>query len=249
MQITINIDPNFPRWLKRVAMYAGVPALLVVAGSVYADVSVPNHFNGTDLLSANKMNENFKAVADAVNQASPPGSIIAYGGATPPTGWLTCDGSSLDGNQAQYAALFAAIGTNFGGNANAKQFNLPDFRGRFLRGWDHGQGRDPDAVSRSTSAAGGNANDAVGSLEADAFKSHDHTSGTESVPSGTSGLLYMNNVQGGMSLRMEAGGACVRTTTNQPSGGGAATHTHSIGQSGGSETRPANVYVNYIIKL
>jgi len=67
MQITINIDPNLPRWLKRVAMYAGVPAFLVVAGAVYADVSVPNQFKGTDQLSATKMNDNFKALADAMN--------------------------------------------------------------------------------------------------------------------------------------------------------------------------------------
>ena len=45
--------------------------------------------------------------------------------------------------RATYPALFAAIGTtyNTGGEAGT-DFRLPDLRGEFVRGWDHGRGVD-----------------------------------------------------------------------------------------------------------
>jgi hypothetical protein len=76
-----------------------------------------------------------------------------------PTGWLECDGSSLD--RTTYAALFAAIGTTYGA-ADGSTFKIPDFRGGFLRGLDGGRGLDPDS-SR-----------AVGSYQEDAFQGHEH---------------------------------------------------------------------------
>jgi hypothetical protein len=66
MQITINIDPNLPRWLKRVAMYAGVPASLVVASVAYAQLDAPT-FGAGDKLSATAMNGAFKTLTDAIN--------------------------------------------------------------------------------------------------------------------------------------------------------------------------------------
>lgn len=58
----------------------------------------------------------------------PAGAIMMWGGATgtPPTGYLTCDGSSL--STTTYAALFAAIGYTFGGSGAS--FNLPNFQNR-----------------------------------------------------------------------------------------------------------------------
>jgi hypothetical protein len=55
------------------------------------------------------------------------GAIVMYGGAagSPPSGWLTCDGSSL--LRASFAALFTVIGTTFG-YADGTHFNLPDMR-------------------------------------------------------------------------------------------------------------------------
>jgi len=61
----------------------------------------------------------------------PPSSIIPYAGTTLPQGWLRCDGSSVDAGT--YPALFAAIGTTYGGNG-APNFNLPDLRGRAIFG-------------------------------------------------------------------------------------------------------------------
>jgi phage-related tail fiber protein len=57
-----------------------------------------------------------------------------------PSGWLSCDGSSL--LRSAYPALFTAIGTIYG-TADANHFNIPDMRGMFPRGYDAGRGVDP----------------------------------------------------------------------------------------------------------
>ena len=72
---------------------------------------------------------------------------------------------------------------------------------------------------------GGATGDAVGSVQADAFKSHTHSwlFGLEQDDSGTGGSY--------------------NEFTRTPG-----SITDSIGFTGGSETRPVNAYVNYIIK-
>lgn len=54
-----------------------------------------------------------------VNRLVPVGTIAMYGGATAPTGWLLCDGTSTTG----YTALAALVGST-----------TPDLRGRFAIG-------------------------------------------------------------------------------------------------------------------
>jgi hypothetical protein len=97
----------------------------------------------------------------------PSGVMMPFAGATSPSGWLLCDGSSI--SQTVYAALYAAIATAWG-NPGGGSFNLPDLRGRFMRGRDGGIARDPDRATRTACAAGGNTGDAVGSVQAEATK-------------------------------------------------------------------------------
>lgn len=113
---------------------------------------------------------------------------------TAPAGWLAADGSSV--SRTSYAALFSRIGTLFGAGNGTTTFTLPDFRGEFIRGWDNGRGIDPGR--------------ALGSYQADEFRSHTHTS---------------SQVGGGGNL---GGGS---SFTNTPTVTGAA---------GGAETRPRN---------
>lgn len=96
-----------------------------------------------------------------------PGTVVAYPGAnadgSPSLGqsYMLCNGELLpDGS---HEDLFDAIGTAHGGEGDS--FNLPDYRGRFLRGVDNGSGRDPDAESRTSMAKGGSPGDAVGSIQ------------------------------------------------------------------------------------
>lgn len=155
---------------------------------------------------------------------SPSGAILAYGGTAAPTGYLMCDGSSY--LRTDYADLFTAIGTAFGA-ADGSHFNVPDLRGRFLRGTDGGASRDPDKASRTAMATGGNTGDNVGSVQTGQVQSHSHT-------------LNVFTTTGASSPNLVA----TDTASNGPaSGAHPATNT-----SGGNETRPINAGVNFIIK-
>lgn len=82
----------------------------------------------------------------------PVGTIIALAGSTPPAGYLECDGAPL--SRASYAALFAAIGTTYTQTTDAAdKFRVPDLRGEFIRGWDHGRGADKDRAIGSSQKA------------------------------------------------------------------------------------------------
>jgi len=70
-------------------------------------------------------------VATDVAPLIPAGSIIGWGGAAAPSGWLLCNGASISRNA--YPALFAIIGTTFG-NVDGNTFNVPDLQGRMLAG-------------------------------------------------------------------------------------------------------------------
>src|SRR6056300_1288647 len=56
----------------------------------------------------------------------PAGTIMAYGGAAAPTGYLLCDNSAV--SRTTYARLFAVISTTFGVGDGSTTFNVPDLR-------------------------------------------------------------------------------------------------------------------------
>jgi microcystin-dependent protein len=74
--------------------------------------------------------------------------IEAFGFNFAPRGWALCAGQTLPINQNQ--ALFALLGTTFGGNGQTT-FNLPDLRGRLALGFGQGAG----LSSYNLGAAGG----------------------------------------------------------------------------------------------
>lgn len=150
---------------------------------------------------------------------NPTGSIIMYGGASAPSNYLMCDGTSY--LRSTWPALFSAIGTAFG-SADGTHFNVPDMRGQFPRGVDNGAGRDPDTTTRTAMNPGGNTGDNVGSIQPDGFKSHAHSFAGEVFNVGGAGL------QAGSGL-----GFIINPNTDA---------------TGGAETRPTNAYVNFIIK-
>ncbi len=172
-----------------------------------------------------------KLAAEVKETLCPPGSVMAFMGTTAPAGWLLCNGASVN-RVGTYASLFAAIGTSCG-TASSTVFNIPDLRGRFLRGWNAsatGAGRDPDAAtagSRITMAWGGNSGDAIGSLQFDIFKAHTH-------------LSYYPTT--GYSASYNGSAESLSASRNN------ATTSRISEATGGLETRPVNVSVNYIIK-
>jgi hypothetical protein len=62
----------------------------------------------------------------------PTSTIIQNVSADVPSGFLYCNGQAV--SRTTYARLFASIGTTFGVGNGTTTFNVPDFRGSFLRG-------------------------------------------------------------------------------------------------------------------
>lgn len=171
---------------------------------------------------------------DWLRSVVPSGTVIAFAGATAPSGWLLCNGSAI--SRTTYSALFTAIGSAHGSGDGSTTFHLPDYRGRFLRGVDGLAGVDPDKASRTAMATGGNTGNAVGSVQGDENKPHAHfvhsSDNPNNVPTNST-----NTLAGGIS-----GIGSFRYSTSP------ATHSPSS-TSGGNETRPKNAAVNYIIKV
>lgn len=102
-----------------------------------------------------------------VSETSPIGMIAPFAMENAPDEWLVCDGSTLNSvANPEYADLFAAIGTTWGGTGSSS-FSLPDLRGAFLRG---------TGSHASSTMANGSAflGQNVGSFENDSFQSHLH---------------------------------------------------------------------------
>jgi len=72
----------------------------------------------------------------------PVGTVIACASDKVPDGFLECNGAAV--SRSTYSALFNVIGTTYGSGDGKTTFNLPDLRGEFIRGWDHGRGVDPN---------------------------------------------------------------------------------------------------------
>lgn len=62
--------------------------------------------------------------------AVPTGTIIMYPSATPPSGWLICNGQEV--SRSSYALLYSYIGTTYGAGNGSTTFNLPDIRDRMV---------------------------------------------------------------------------------------------------------------------
>lgn len=60
------------------------------------------------------------------------GIICPFGGSSAPYGFLMCNGQAV--SRTTYAALFAVIGTTYGGGNGSTTFNVPDLRGRTVIG-------------------------------------------------------------------------------------------------------------------
>jgi len=76
----------------------------------------------------------------------PTGIMMPYGGASPPAGFLLCDGSNV--SRTTYANLFSVINITYGPGDGSTTFTLPDKRGRGSIGSGTGPGL--SARSRGT---------------------------------------------------------------------------------------------------
>jgi microcystin-dependent protein len=182
------------------------------------------------------------------------GGIIGHTVALPvssaPAYALLCDGSAV--SRTTYAALFAAIGTAHGTGDGSTTFNLPDYRGRFLRGQNQTTGRDPDTGGRTAMNPGGNTADNVGSLQGHAFQTHNHTDSGHAHNRNPAGATeYYWPTSGPSSGALPAGGATNQQTALNTNTAAAniqnASASGTFAQASSNESRPVNAYTNYYI--
>ncbi|MBP5583644.1 MAG: tail fiber protein, partial [Bacteroidales bacterium] len=173
----------------------------------------------------------------------PAGMVSPFAGPVEsiPTGWLLCDGSEI--SRAEYANLYDAIGVCWGIGDGATTFNLPDLRGIFLRGVSGDSGNDVDAENRIVlNDNGGNTGNSVGSYQGDAIR---NITGTFSSAQRW-GYGY-ETATGAFSVEALNGGM---TYEHHKYYNGNPKYTFNAADvvPVGSDNRPKNAYVNYIIK-
>ena len=185
----------------------------------------------------------------ALPQAVPTGSVHLMATTTAPSGYLKCNGAAV--SRTDEAALFAIIGTTWGEGDGSTTFNLPDLRGEFVRGW-----ADNGSVDSGRSFA---------SSQSDQNKQHNHTATSTSTISpadhnhvfpGDDQLSFTADGRGGWTNRQT--GTFSYDADSSTSGNGkiyrtsdatlTASTSTSIANDGGSEARPRNIAMMYVIK-
>ena len=151
--------------------------------------------------------------------ALPVGVPVPWPLATPPTGWLKCNGAAFSSEM--YPKLAKAYPTN----------KLPDLRGEFIRGWDDGRGID--------------AARALLSIQTGMLEKHRHivvaNDGYDTKDEWELATIFKKTYTQGRGLdATNTGGSLIPSPTLHSRG--------SIGNTGGSETRPRNIAFNYIVR-
>jgi microcystin-dependent protein len=196
-------------------------------------------------------------IAGAASSFLPTGTVLPFAGSVAPTGWLLCNGSSV--SQAVYADLFTVLGgasSPYGG-VTGGNFNLPDCRGIFIAG----AGTQTVGSKTYTKTLGSKQPEAT-ARPATAFTTA-AASVTGTTNSGNNISTALTGVLGATSTAYNWSGHALSRGTSLAANGGdgsypGQTHTHdftgtaaasSITGGGDAETRPANIAMNYIIKI
>ncbi|HGD8468017.1 TPA: phage tail protein [Escherichia coli] len=151
--------------------------------------------------------------------ALPVGAPVPWPSETPPTGWLKCNGAAFSAEE--YPELAKAYPTN----------KLPDLRGEFIRGWDDGRGIDAGRVLLS--------------IQTGMLEKHRHivvaNDGYDTKDEWELATIFKKTYTQGRGLdATNTGGSLIPSPTLHSRG--------SIGNTGGSETRPRNIAFNYIVR-
>lgn len=112
------------------------------------------------------------------------GSIIMYGKAQVPSGFLLCDGSAV--SRTTYADLFALISTTYGAGDGSTTFNIPDLRGRSVVGRDAGGDTDFDNLGDTGGAK------TVSLAHSHTMTLHSHSSGSGTASATGSGFTTLD---------------------------------------------------------
>jgi microcystin-dependent protein len=181
----------------------------------------------------NTLNELAAALGDDANFAttitnalSPIGSVTAYALATPPAGWLLCDGSIYSASA--YPTLSVGLGSTYGGNGTTT-FAVPNLKGRMPVGLDSTQ-----TEFDTRGETGGAKTHTLTSAEMPSHI-HDQTLG------GT--RESWNKAGGGSQVRVNVSGSYGETFT-----GGFEGYTTATGGGGAHNNLQPYIVMNYIIR-
>jgi microcystin-dependent protein len=227
-------------------------------GQVYTYLGNSWVYNGTgwDVPKAGSLN---------LENLVPPGTINQYAGAAAPTGYLLCQGQSLD--TTTYGNLFNVIGYTYGGSGSS--FSLPNLQNRVP------VGKGPDAEFDALGETGGaktvtltvdqmpshthvqNSHNHTQDAHNHSQNSHDHYAGASANPyyglagfgAGWGGLqMYPRVADGSYQIGEYTGGTTATnnaaTATNQAT---TATNQNTGGGSPHNNLQPY-IVLNYIIK-
>ncbi|HAJ4966500.1 TPA: integrase [Escherichia coli] len=158
--------------------------------------------------------------------ALPVGVPVPWPSATPPTGWLKCNGAAFSAEE--YPELAKAYPTN----------KLPDLRGEFIRGWDDGRGIDAERTLLSIQNGGVELHTHQGQI----FRVSDYR--TKEIPaSEVMGRGYIASLTPGADSPLDFDDYSVSSNPNGYFVGNQRTTAYGI-----NETRPRNIAFNYIVR-
>ena len=198
---------------------------LVLSGG--AGIAGNLHVGGTIITPTMPTGTSNTAVATTAfvqTNSIPTGGLMMWPTASPPTGYLLCNGSAV--SRTNFAALFAVIGTTFGVGDNSTTFNLPNYTNRVPVG----------AGGLYAAAATGGSKDAV-------VVSHTHTA-TVTDPGHSHQTGSTTSDTGFVSVR-STGTSGVATSTATT---GISVGISTTGSSGTDANMPPYLAIFYIIK-
>ncbi|AHG21262.1 hypothetical protein Z042_17875 [Chania multitudinisentens RB-25] len=157
-------------------------------------------------------------LATLKNLLTPTGVPLPWPTATPPTGWLKCNGATF--SKTLYPNLALAYPSGI----------LPDLRGEFIRGWDDGRGVDMGRTLLSAQSH------AMQRMTGSTTPIHAQTLGTDFSGDGVLKLIKTN-----MTIPSNSGGL-------NTGGPGILFDNAVAGINTSTENRPRNIAFNYIVR-
>lgn len=205
-----DVDINAPLWINRATGEVNIKSLRVTNVK-----TVPPP--GTSPPPGQETN-----YGDPNRNVLPIGMIVMFPVLGIPNGWIPCDGKSHD--KRTLPELFGVIGYNYSVLKTGNLFQVPDYRGLFVRGVDY---KRSDEASH-TFLDPNRARNLDGTVQDDEVQSHSHD---------------LDNV-----VRFPALANSIEQEQSGPPDGRYSDYSRSTGSYGGSETRPKNVVALYCIK-
>ena len=211
---------------------AALTYLALAGGTLTGDLTLAGNPTTTNMASNKGYVDAQIAAIPAATDQTPAGTVIYSARSTAPTGYIKANGAAI--SRTGNAALFAAIGTQYGVGNGSTTFNVPDLRGEFIRGWSDGGTVDSGRT--------------LGSNQGDTNKLHSH---------GMSGGSASGTFVTGVSLNKRDNEVpnspdevdVLNTNTSLNVSTGSVSYSRpTVNNNGGTESRPRNVSLLACIK-